>query len=314
MKKVSELFAIKYGINLELNACEITNAKSGINFVARTAENNGVVARVAPIVGKKPQKAGLISVAGGGSVLSTFVQTELFYSGRDLFILEPKQEMTFEEKLFYCHVIKMNAYRYAFGRQANITLKDIELPDLPDWIKNYKIDYNKIRTKNLNPLELRKGSWEIFELMNIFDVQLSKGDLKIEEVPCGNIPLISSSAINNGCVGYVDEAGDGEAEIFSTNQITFDMFGNVFYQSRDFYAVSHGRVSILKPKFELDKYSALFICSVLKKEQYRFSYGRAAYGGVISDLKIKLPVNKNNEPDWQFMEDYIKSLPYGDLI
>jgi hypothetical protein len=24
-----------------------------------------------------------------------------------------------------------------------------------------------------------------------------------------------------------------------------------------------------------------------------------------------LPVDENNQPDWQFMEDYIKSLPYS---
>ena len=26
---------------------------------------------------------------------------------------------------------------------------------------------------------------------------------------------------------------------------------------------------------------------------------------------IKLPVDKDGKPDWQFMEDYIKSLPYS---
>ena len=26
---------------------------------------------------------------------------------------------------------------------------------------------------------------------------------------------------------------------------------------------------------------------------------------------IMLPVDGNNHPDWQFMEDYIKSLPYS---
>ena len=27
--------------------------------------------------------------------------------------------------------------------------------------------------------------------------------------------------------------------------------------------------------------------------------------------QIKLPVTEKNDPDWQFMEDYIKSLPYS---
>ena len=163
--KVGELFDIKYGINLELNACEITGDDDGVNFVARTAENNGVVAKVKPIDGKTPQPAGSITCAGGGSVLSTFVQDKPFYSGRDLYILTPKLPMSLEEKLFYCHAIKMNAYRYGYGRQANRTLKDINLPPLPKWMKNYKVDYAPITTnvkcKDL-PIDIAK--WKEFQL------------------------------------------------------------------------------------------------------------------------------------------------------
>lgn len=72
--KVNELFEVKYGINMELNTC--IEAEDGdpdaINFVARTESNNGVSARVKPVEGKEPQPAGLITCAGGGSVLSTF--------------------------------------------------------------------------------------------------------------------------------------------------------------------------------------------------------------------------------------------------
>lgn len=40
--KLSEIFEINYGVNLELNNCsECTkNENSSVNFVARTAENN----------------------------------------------------------------------------------------------------------------------------------------------------------------------------------------------------------------------------------------------------------------------------------
>ena len=87
-----------------------------------------------------------------------------------------------------------------------------------------------------------------------------------------------------------------------------------FYQDKDFYAVSHGRVNIMKPKFKLNKYIGLFISTVINKEQYRFAYGRAVYSGVLANLVIKLPVDKNGNPDWDYMEKYIKSLPYSDLI
>lgn len=74
--KVSDIFDVKYGINMELNTCDETTSDDpdGVAFVARTAENNGVSAYVKRVNGKEPQPAETIIVAGGGSVLSTFVQ------------------------------------------------------------------------------------------------------------------------------------------------------------------------------------------------------------------------------------------------
>jgi len=95
--KISDLFDVKYGINMELNQCEITTDVDGINFVARTANNNGVAAKVKIVKEKMPQPAGVITCAGGGSVLSSFVQKKSFYSGRDLYILTPKKKMSFEK-------------------------------------------------------------------------------------------------------------------------------------------------------------------------------------------------------------------------
>ena len=145
--KVNELFEVKYGINMELNTC--IEAEDGdpdaINFVARTESNNGVSARVKPVEGKVPQPAGLITCAGGGSVLSTFLQEEPFYSGRDLYLLIPLQPMSKLAKLFCITVLKANKYRYSYGRQANITLPYLELmlpatakgePDF-DFMENY---------------------------------------------------------------------------------------------------------------------------------------------------------------------------------
>lgn len=133
--KLSELFEVKYGVNLELNKLE--HDPNGINFVSRTSQNNGVSARVKRIYDLDPIEKGMLTVAGGGSVLETFVQPEPFYSGRDLYYLRPLVKMRLEEKLYYCMCIRANKYRYNYGRQANKTLKDILLPsmsEIPAWV------------------------------------------------------------------------------------------------------------------------------------------------------------------------------------
>lgn len=167
--------------------------------------------------------------------------------------------------------------------------------------------------------DINTQNWKEFKISNLFDVVLSKGDIKFDDVEKGDIPLVSSGETNNGIVGYISNDGDGKAEMFDGNLITVDMFCNAFYQKEPFYAVSHGRVNILLPKFKLTAYIAMFICALIKNEQYKFSYGRAVYSTVCEDIEIKLPAILNPqtnkyEPDWQFMENYIKSLPYGDRI
>ena len=132
---LSDLFSVTYGVNLELN--RMTLDPSGIPFVGRSDRNNGVTARVAPIPGLTPNPARTLSVAGGGSVLATFLQVEPYYSGRDLFYLTPQVELTDSQLLYYCACIRANRYRYSYGRQANKTLKDLPLPspeELPSWV------------------------------------------------------------------------------------------------------------------------------------------------------------------------------------
>jgi hypothetical protein len=60
----------------------------------------------------------------------------------------------------------------------------------------------------------------------------------------------------------------------------------------------------------MNTYTSLFLQTIINLEQFRYSYGRKFNQIRIKSTKIKLPVNSQNKPDWQFMEDYIKSLPY----
>jgi Type I restriction modification DNA specificity domain len=159
--KVSDLFDVIYGSNLELNALEID--PDGVNFVSRTALNNGVSAKVKLVDGEEPIEAGVLTVAGGGSVAETFLQPEPFYSGRDLFYLRPKVPMSVEQKLFFCMCIRANKFRFNYGRQANKTLRDLLIPDItevPDWTK---VEFHGVlskwtaRLKSLNPPTQQKG-------------------------------------------------------------------------------------------------------------------------------------------------------------
>jgi len=139
--QIKDIFNVKYGVNLELNALEETTEEDaeGVAFVGRSADNNGVTAFVKRINDVTPQRQGALTVAGGGSVLSTFLQTRDFYSGRDLYLLLEKEPMSVCCKLFIKTIIEQDKYRFNYGRQANKSLPylEIKLPvddkGKPDW-------------------------------------------------------------------------------------------------------------------------------------------------------------------------------------
>ena len=311
--KVRELFDVKYGVNLELMTLEIVSddAVDSVNFVARTSANNGVVARVRRVDGIEPQPAGVLSCAGGGSVLSTFVQTEPFYSGRDLYILTPKNDMSLNEKLYYCMCIKANAYRYNYGRQANKTLKDIELPDyVPDWVYTTSIEPIKTIRKQGNYLLKNTDNWREFTLDELFHISVSK-DKNLFDSENGTVPYIASSSDNNGVTGLVGSEPSQKA-----NTLTIARNGSVgatFYQPKD-YCASPDDIRILTPKFNMNAYIGLFLRTIIEQEKFKYGYGRKLGTARIKKVIIKLPITSKGLPDWAYMEDYINSLPYSDRI
>ena len=59
----------------------MTSSNPKVNFMGRSAENNGVPSTVDCIAGIPPYKSENITVALGGSLGSTFLQKEDFYTG-----------------------------------------------------------------------------------------------------------------------------------------------------------------------------------------------------------------------------------------
>ena len=310
--KIKDLFDYKYGVNLELINCQETSIKdnNSVNFVARTSVNNGVTARVKIIDGLAPQKAGTLTLAVSGSVLSCFVQTEDYYSGRDLYVLTPKSRLTLEQKLFYAMCINKNAYRYSYGRAANKTFPDIDIPELDECnkiIQNNKI--KKINTRNkVSNFSLNTEEWKEFKLGDLFKlvngIKYPSYDREL-----GNLPLVSTTSFNNGISDYIDD----RCEKYN-NILTVAYSGSVgatFYQEKTVFVGE--TVFALIPKFEMNKYIAMFLCTILNHHNFKYTYGRKIIGTRYVDDILKLPA-KDDQPDWQFMENYVKSLRFADRI
>ena len=121
--RLDSIFDITYGSQLDLNKCHKCERPEGYNFVNRSSVNSGVSGRIYAPKGKYPFPAGALTSAMGGSVLSTFVQQEEFFTGQNVKVLIPKTDLTLAQKLYYCACIEQNRYRFStFGREANACL------------------------------------------------------------------------------------------------------------------------------------------------------------------------------------------------
>lgn len=319
MTTLDKIFDVWYGVNLEVVNSEVV--ERGIPFVSRQAVDNGVVCHVRKIEGVTPNPAHTLSIAVSGSVLSTFYHDCEYYSGRDVYVAKPKEPMTREEMLYYAVIIEANKYKYNYGRGANKTFRNIIVPEkheLPKYVNTYKAEPSFSEASIINKkYEINTRDWKWFIIKDICDYPYKAKAYNANElIDCpNNVPnailYVTRTDINNGCKGSV--INDGFDAIERGNAITIgDTTSTIFYQNEDFICGDH--IVVLRSKF-FNIHTGLFITALLNKERFRYNYGRAFTMDIIAKTRIKLPAIKdiqgNWRPNWKFMEDYIKSLPYS---
>ena len=217
---------------------------------------------------------------------------------------------------------------------------------IPDWqfMEDYikSLHHKPLSTKNKqNPHSLEIDKWKEFQVKDILDIYNGKGitQQEIEDNP-GNFVVVQSGAENNGVLGYIDfDYCKSKGYTYDTEMcLTVARSGSAGYVSfQKNGCVVGDSAKILKLKFNPSIYIYLFIKTILMANKYKYTYGRKVTEDKYLDLIIKLPVkykDKQNEddkeeiiydnthkyspkgyiPDWDFMENYIKSLPYGDKL
>lgn len=238
--------------------------------------------------------------------------------------------------LFIVTLLDRERPKYSFGRKYGKYVKKTTIPlhvidggDDPDWawienfakehliceLPNYanKVwngDYDKTPI-NVTPIHLSDRNWEWFPYDELFTISGSSTTPKdyLEQTGSGVYPYVTTQAVNNG----VEDFYDFWTESGGVLTVDSAVLGFCSYQSMKFSASDH--VEKLTPKYAMNKYIAMFFVTLINKEQYRYSYGRKCSQTKLHSSKIRLPVVPNTKtPDWQFMENYIKSLPYSKNI
>lgn len=154
-------------------------------------------------------------------------------------------------------------------------------------------------------MKLSDREWKDFAVPYVFqNIQRGKRLKKADHIS-GIIPYVSSTANNNGVDAYI-EATKG-TRVFE-NCISLANSGSVgtaFYEPFAFVASDH--VTSLKRE-NTSQYVYLFLTAVLEQQKSNFDFNREINDLRIKKMRIMLPVDDNDEPDYQFMEDYMKEL------
>lgn len=149
--------------------------------------------------------------------------------------------------------------------------------------------------------------WKEYKLTDLFDIILPIGDIQAQKMNDGEFPLISSGKNNNGICKYIDRTT--ESNLIQANSITVDMFGKTFFHDYEYYCVAHGRINILIPKFNINKYTGLYITRVIESITVpKYEFLDMCSQGTLKKEIIKLPAKNGENPDWEYMESYMKNI------
>lgn len=340
--QLQRLFDIKKGKRLTAE-----DQEEGNNiYIGAIDSNNGV----ANHIGQNPiHKGNTISVSYNGSVGEAFYQPEPYWATDDVNAFYPRFD-GFNKYigLFLVAVIRQEKYKFSYGRKwklESMKTTEICLPVLhnedssifidktcrfsddgyvPDWqfMEDYikSLHYKMLTTKNDvdNVPALDVHNWKEFRfgdlISDIYKAKaINKDDLVVAEGDAVPIRYITRTGENNGCELLADKDFVDASFIEEGNAITIgDTTATCFYQANEFITGDH--MVVIRANEWLNQYTGLFIVAMLTNEQYKYSYGRAFLKEKIKDTFIKLPVDSDGNPDWQFMEDYMKALPYGDRL
>ncbi|WP_297445171.1 restriction endonuclease subunit S [uncultured Campylobacter sp.] len=323
--QVKDILSIHNGKGITTE--EITENAGDFAVVQSGEENNGVLGKIdldyCKLKGYTYTEKPCLTVARSGSAgFVSFQKNGCVVGDSAKILLLPDEVAKTEIYLFLHSILTANRFKYDYGRKVTEYKYMNDYIDLPTLIKGRKkvpdfefmenyiksLHYKPLTTKNRpeNALALNIEKWGEFLLTDIFSIDIAKS-ADIGSLDNGDTIFIGRTDINNGVQGFV-----APKDITKGNCITISMVGTniALWQEKDFQASQN--IAILRGS-ELNRHKALFICSLLNFDiKLRYSYGRTIKRNDLEKTIIKLPINHKGEPDFEFMENYIKSLPYGD--
>lgn len=302
-----------------------------IPLVSSGKENNGIIAFVEDKEARLWDK-NTLTIDMFGKV---FYQENPYFAvshGR-VNILLPKISMTKGCLQFMgCAIEKVALQKYAFNEMCTGTkvLKDnIKLPATPDgapdwaYMESYMANLETKVAESLTMLQTAKDAekkkvdtreWGEFKFGDLFDlhgIKQAKSQKLIptvelsDGIPC--VPYIVQSQFNNMVGRYVDKQWlieNNEPPVEGNALVLGVTLNACSYQPEEF-----GASQVITARSPcLNKNNGFFIAAIVRKRIEQFDYKEKPSFEKYRALKIMLPIDKTGQPDWAYMEEYMRKV------
>ena len=327
-----------------LDAGQLNFIKEGINFVGRIFENNGIQGKIEK-QSFEPNPSKTITATVIGNYKYVKLQEEEYYCSQNINRLTPKTKDLSKYVLLYfvAHIQKFVSKWD--GQQGGYKLEDIKnhiitLPTSdginPDYAYMESI-INELEKERINELEKERINelekylkvtglndcclddndirllqkvvkFKNYKVNELFDIHptktygvknsylLSKG---------GKTPVVANTSNNNGIGGFSNLKPNEKGGIITFSDTT--TADSIFYQPNDFVGYSH--VQGMYPYSNLwNEKSLQYFITVFKKVALskNFDYANKFNRKLALEFTVSLPSSDGINPDYKYMEKYIR--------
>lgn len=339
--KISDLFIIKDGYYNKKPPK--TGYDETLPFLGATAFNNGITEFYSEDTIVQWDKVGnkstlnssrrffngnCLVIVNNGSVGKVYYQPSRFTCSHDITPLYLNDYFLNKElAMFLAKCLERTGETFTYARKWRpkrirtskifLPINDKKEPNwqfMEDYIKQEQkliaqkvIDYyeQKMLETAFDLVGLEDVEWKVFSFDDIFR-RIQRGKrLKKDDHIEGNKPYVSSTSLNNGVDDFIGNKEDVRKFENNLTVANSGSVGSCFYHQYEYIASDHVTSLTLENG---DKYIYLFMASIVKRLEEKYSFNREINDRRIRREKIILPVKENGQPYWEYMSQFMQKI------
>lgn len=310
------------------------NFKEGtIPYITRSDLNNGMDIFVTEQSSKYQVDEGNV-ITIGLDTQTVFYQPTSFYTGQNIQIIRHSQLDRYNA-LFLIVAIKKLVEKFSWGsygatltrlRKSRIYLPatatgEIDFAFMSAFMKD--VEYNILNSTLrifkdriiVNKSKLGGVNWKNFLMRDVFPTLVqgkSKGLNHIQKTDNG-ISYLGATNQNNGVLCFVNSI---DSLIQKGNCIAFirngeGSMGYSVYKAENFIATSDMTLGYNK---HMNRYTGTFITTIADRVRGKYNFGYKRSATRLSKEIISLPVDNDGDPDWEYMEIYMRNIESKQIL